>query len=399
LRTGKAIASLLATPICMKTIYPSTLKALKALTLALTALLLASGAEAQTAANWNFNTTLAATTGSNITAPSISLGSSIVSNAFNGGGEFYGQDGWPTGAIDPNAYLQFSVSPSTGYYLVLNTVTMIIRRSNTGSPAGAGPNNWRLRSSLDGYTTDIATNSMTYNYATFTVPLPAVFQTLSSAVTFRLYGYNTTINTGGNSRFVADNISIQGQSISGVLAALSLELTAKASASASAISLQYQAAGFEAGTTYNIERSVDGNNFTTISSLISNTPELSFQYTDGSLPAVARLFYRVAALQPDGTTLQSAITVVSLAQAAAAVTAIRSVVAGNGSVRTQLSIGEAGNYQLSIFSQDGRALYHQVINAQAGDQTAQISAGNYPHGVYVLTVSKNGVNTSRQFLY
>jgi hypothetical protein len=383
----------------MKTIYPSPLKALKALTLALTALLLTAGAEAQTAANWGFNNSLSGTPGSNITASAASLGSSIVSNAFNGSTEFYGQDGWPFGAIDPNAYLQFSVSPNTGYYLVLNTVTMIIRRSNTGSPQGAGPNSWSLRSSLDGYTTDIATNSMTYNYATFTATLPSAFQTLSSTVTFRLYGYNTTINTGGNSRFVADNISIQGQAISGVLAAQSLELTAKASVSANVISLQYQAQGFEAGTTFNIERSVDGISFTTISSLISNTPDLSFQYSDGSLPAVARLFYRVAALQPDGTTLQSAIAVVNLAQTGATVTAIRSVVAAGGSVRTQLSIGEAGAYQLSIWSQDGKALYRQVINAAAGDQTAQISAGNYPHGVYILTVSKNGVNTSRQFLY
>ena len=381
----------------MKTIYPSPLKALKALTLALTALLLTAGAEAQTAANWNFNTTLSGTAGSNITAGSVSLGSSIVSNAFNGSTEFYGQDGWPTGAINPNAYFQFSVSPGTGYYLVLNTVTMVIRRSNTGSPAGAGPNNWTLRSSLDGYTSDLGSSSQTDSYVTYTVPLPAAFQTLSSAITFRLYGYNTTINSGGNSRFVADNISIQGQAISGVLAAQSLELFAKANAGA--VSLQYQAQGFEAGTTYNIERSVDGTNFTTISSLISNTPELSFQYSDGSLPAVARLYYRVTARQPDGTTLQSATSVVNPVQTKTTVTTIRSVVAAGGSVKTQLSIGEAGSYQLSIFSQDGKALYHQVINAPAGDQTAQVSAGNYPHGVYVLTLSKNGVNTSRQFLY
>ncbi|HEY4287344.1 MAG TPA: hypothetical protein VGN00_09630 [Puia sp.] len=380
----------------MKTIYPSPLKALKALTLALTALLLTTGAEAQTAANWNFNTTLAATTGSNITAPNVSLGSSIVSNAFNGGGEFYGQDGWPTGAIDPNAYLQFSVNTTTGHYLVLNTVTMVIRRSNTGNPQGAGPNRWSLRSSLDGYTADIATNSMTYNYATFTVTLPAAFQSLSSGVTFRLYGYNTTINSGGNSRFVTDNISVQGQAISGVLAAQSLELTAKASANG--ISLQYEAQGFEAGTTYNIERSADGTNFTTISSLISNTSDRTFfQYTDAGLPAVARLFYRVTAEQPDGTTLRSSITAIS--NVSTATTAIHSVVSAGGSIKTQLSIEEAGAYQLSVWSQDGKALYHQVINVPAGDQTAQISAGNYPHGVYVLTLSKNGVNTSRQFLY
>jgi hypothetical protein len=80
----------------MKTIYPSPLKALKALSLALAALLLAAGAEAQTAANWGFNNSLSGTPGSNITAGSASFGSSIVSNAFNGSTEFYGQDGWPS---------------------------------------------------------------------------------------------------------------------------------------------------------------------------------------------------------------------------------------------------------------------------------------------------------------
>ena len=380
----------------MKTINPSPLKALKVLTLALTALLLAAGAEAQTAVNWGFNNSLTGNPGSNITASSATLGSSIVSNAFNGTTEFYGEDGWPSGAIDPNAYLQFRLGPNTGNYLVLNSVTMIIRRSNTGTPQGAGPNNWSLRSSLDGYTTDLATSGMTFNYATFTVTLPAAFQTLSSAVTFRLYGYNTTINSGGNSRFVVDNISIQGQAISGVLAAQSLELTAKASANA--ISLQYQATGFEAGTTYSIERSVDGTNFTAIQRLVSNTAETSFfQYTDGSIPAVARLFYRVSAQQPDGTSLRSDISVVSLQQTAG--TSIRSVAVSGSTLKTALHIGVAGSYQLNVWSQDGKALYRQVLNGQAGDQVADISLGNYPHGLYILTVSKDGVNTSRQFVY
>jgi hypothetical protein len=156
---------------------------------------------------------------------------------------------------------------------------MIIRRSNTGSPAGAGPNSWSLHSSLDGYTTNLSTNGMTFNYATFTVTLPAAFQTLSSAVTFRLYGFNTTINTGGNSRFVYDNISIQGQAISGVLAAQSLELTAKASATANVDSLQYQGQGFEAGTEYSIERSVDGTN------LSGNTRRPGSRHKPGQLPA------------------------------------------------------------------------------------------------------------------
>lgn len=381
----------------MKTIYPSLLKTSKAFTLALAMLVLAPGAQAQTAANWNFNSSLSGTPGSNITAGAALLGSAIPSSSFNGGSEFFGQDGWPSGAIDLNAYLQFSVSPAIGHYLVLNTVSMIVRRSNTGSPAGAGPNNWTLRSSLDGYTTDLATNSMTYNYATFTVPLPAAFQTLSSSVTFRLYGYNTTINSGGSSRFVYDNISIQGQAISGVLAQQSLDLTAKASANA--INLKWQSEGFAAGTDFAIERSTDGASFTTIDHQTSGTNQTaSYQYSDLSLPSAAKFFYRVLATQPDGATLRSAVTAVTFQAAAIAGAAIRSVAVSGSSVRTALHLGTSGNYQLNIWSSDGRALYRTTISGQAGDQVADLAIGNYPHGLYVLTVSKEGVNTSRQFV-
>lgn len=379
----------------MKSIDPSSLKPLKAITLAMTALLFAAGVQSQTVASWGFNKSLSGTSGANSTASDASLGSSIVSSAFNGSSEFYGQDGWPSSAIDPNAYLQFSVSPNTGYYLVLNTVTMVIRRSNTGNPAGAGPNNWTLRSSLDGYTSDLGTGSQTESYLTFTVTLPSAFHTLSSGVTFRLYGFNTTINSGGNSRFVYDNINIQGQAISGVLAAQSLDLTAKAVAGA--VNLQYQGQGFEAGTEYSIERSVDGINFTTISRLVTNTPDAIFQYTDAAVSSAAKLFYRVTAQQPDGITLRSAIIALSLQQAAG--TSIRSLAVSGSTLKTTVHIGVSGSYQLNVRSQDGKALYRQAINLQAGDQVAAISLGNYPHGVYVLTLSKEGTNTSRLFEY
>src|ERR1700743_2300112 len=133
----------------MKNLYPSQwnrslIIPLVALLLIIICLLTAAAAKAQTAANWNFNGTTAGTPGAHLTSSSTSFGSSIVSYAFNGTTEFYGQDGWPTGALNPHAYLEFTVGASTGYYAVLNSVTMTIRRSNTGSPAGAGPNSWSL---------------------------------------------------------------------------------------------------------------------------------------------------------------------------------------------------------------------------------------------------------------
>src|SRR5579872_6471874 len=135
--------------ICMKTLYPEL--CVKPLTRKVVFLLMAgcmivSGTAAQTAANWNFNNTLAATNGANLSSVNVTLGTSIVSDAFNAGTEFFGQDGWPAGALDPNAYLQFTVSAGSGYYIVLNTVTLVIRHSTLGTAAGSGPGTWSLRS-------------------------------------------------------------------------------------------------------------------------------------------------------------------------------------------------------------------------------------------------------------
>lgn len=363
--------------------------------LTLAALIFTVGVSAQTAASWGFNNSLAGSPGSNISAPAASLGSSIVSNAFNSGTEFYGQDGWPTGTIDNNAYLQFTVSTSTGYTLVLNSVSMTIRRSNTGTPMGAGPNNWTLRSSLDGYTTDLATNSMTYNYATFNVSLPAVFQNLTGSVSFRLYGFNTTINSGGNSRFVYDNISIAGHAFSGLLAEQSINLSAKATAGA--VGLQWQTSGIAAGAGFTLERSVDGANFEPVGHVVA-TDATSYQYNDVAVPATGRVFYRVLAEQPAGAGLYSSTVAVSVAGPVTG-TGIRSVAVAGGLVRAFFHLAQGGTYQLSIWSQDGRAVYRKVLNVPAGEQIVDLAAGGYPHGVYVVSLAKEEMITSKQFVY
>ncbi len=376
----------------MKPLYPSLLK--KMMLAFCAAVSMISAAEAQSAsATWGFNNaSLAASTTGHLTAGSASLGPSIVSNAFNCSTEYYGQDGWPTGSIDLNAYLQFTVTSNSAYYLVLNTVALTIRRSNTGNPDGAGPNTFSLRSSLDNYSTDIYTSSMTDAYVTYTITLPVAFQAIPSSVTFRLYGYNTTINSGGSSRFVYDNIVVSGSANAGTLAARSLDLSAEAAADA--VSLRWNPEGFEAGTTYSVERSVDGNLFSVI-----DQASTASSYSDMTLPAVTRLYYRVLAQSPDGSTLLSPIATVSLDQASGSGLSIRSVNAQGSTVRSLVHIENNGTYQLALWSQDGRNLYRQVVSGQTGDLQTDMSLGLRAHGIYILTVSGQGQQQAKQFVY
>ena len=401
----------------MKTLYLNLWKDVvgrRVLALVVAGLLMVNGSKAQTASSWIFNNTLSGTPGANITAATVSLGSSIVSGAFNSGVEYYGQDGWPTGAVDPNAYLQFGVAANAGYYLVLNTLTLSIRHSTTGTAAGSGPVSWSLRSSLDGYTTDLATgNNLTINYQTFTVTLPAAFQSISSTVTFRLYGYSSVTTSGGSNRFVINNINIKGQAVTGVLAIQSLVL--KATPAAGLVNLQWEAQGFADGTDYVVERSVDGADFAAIgqpiaAGVVDNTGAndngmangATYRYQDASLPSASTVYYRIQAKQADGSSTWSAIEAVAVQEAAGGSvdgSAIRSVIPEGGSLKTLLHLAEAGTYQLNIWSEDGKILYRQMIQGQTGDQAADLSFGNHPHGIYILTLTGAGGRNSREFVY
>jgi hypothetical protein len=363
----------------------------------ISSLLSAPATRAQTVATWSFNNTTAATVagGADLTASNVTIGSDIGSIAFSGS-DFYGQDGWPTTAtIDANAYFQFTLTANANYYLALNTVSLALRRSTTGTAAGSGPENWILESSLDGYTSVISSGALTLNYQTFAITLPATFQSMGSTVTFRLYGYNSVTTSGGDNRFVMDNITITGQASPTTLAIQSLDLTA--TTTSGTVDLQWQASGFADGTDYIVQRSTDGTNFTDIGQL-TTAGATAFQYQDASAPVISSVFYRIMAQQPDGSSAWSPTIAVNLSSTAGQ-TGIRSVAAEGGDLRTMLHFAATGTYQLNIWSTDGKMLYRQVLQEQAGDPAEDISFGTHAHGVYILTLSGAGVRTSREFIY
>ena len=105
-------------------------------------------ARAQTAAAWNFSSSSVApsTIGANLTATSVTQGPDVTGGGQFSGADYFGQDGWPaTTTIDPNAYMQFTVSPNSGFYLVLNTITLNLRHSTLGTAAGSGPQRRAVR--------------------------------------------------------------------------------------------------------------------------------------------------------------------------------------------------------------------------------------------------------------
>ena len=381
---GKAIVSLWVQPICMKAIT----------VLVIVGIWMSTDARAQTAASWNFpaGSAVASTTGANITASNVTMGSDITGGAQNSGGDFFGQDGWPaTTTIDPNAYMQFVISPNSGYYLVLNTISLNLRHSTLGNSAGSGPTSWQLRSSLDNYTSVIASGTLTIAYQTFPVALPAAFQGIAAgSVTFRLYGYNEIMSTGGSNRFVTDGISVKGSAVAGTLAVQSIDL--KAVAEGQAVDLQWQTQGFAEGTGFLLQRAADGVQFSTLESVTGATA-VDNTVTPG------QWYYRIEAQSPDGSSYFSPIVAVMVDASSATTPFIKGIAAQGSMVRLFLRLPDAGSYQLSIHTVDGQPLYRTEVSGQGGDLTTDIALGSRAHGVYVLTLAGNGANSSREFFY
>ena len=164
------------------------------------------------------NNELGALTGStNLTISKFSTAGAIYISDTD---DRYANSGAPTGTLDTNKYVQVTLTPSTGYSLTINSLTVKVQRS------GTGPRDIAVRSSADNYTANlpatinpanaelsiIPTNVIHYvndnsngqNGATIT---PTNITDVSSPVTFRFYFFNSEANDG---TFSVDDVVING---------------------------------------------------------------------------------------------------------------------------------------------------------------------------------------------
>lgn len=117
--------------------------------------------------------------------------------------------GWSTTALDATDYFSFSVTPSAGYTLRLDSLRLDERRSGTGI------RDWAIRSSLDNFTANITAVNVPDNTDVRNntlVTLPAAFAALNSSVEFRIYGYNAEAATG---TWRIDDVRVLGAAVAG----------------------------------------------------------------------------------------------------------------------------------------------------------------------------------------
>ncbi len=134
----------------------------------------------------------------NIVATNLTQGTITAAGNVN---RFGGSDWFNTGntvagntlaeAIAGNDYIQFTVTPNAGFSFTATSFVFSWDRSTTG------PSSVTLRSSLDGYTTNIGSVlAMPAAISTGNTITISGINNITTAITFRLYGYGATATSG-----------------------------------------------------------------------------------------------------------------------------------------------------------------------------------------------------------
>lgn len=125
-----------------------------------------------------------------------------ITPASNTGG--YAANQWASTTFDNTDYFQFDAVADSGIQFATTGFVFNLRRSTSG------PTNFLLRSSVDDFTSDLATWTITAN-GTYSTPLSLANNT---GVTFRLYAYGSTSAAGSaNLGGAGNDIALYGTAI------------------------------------------------------------------------------------------------------------------------------------------------------------------------------------------
>jgi hypothetical protein len=120
----------------------------------------------------------------NITVSGIGRGAGATGANAN---DRYNANSWNTAAIDLTAYFEWTLTPSAG--CDIDFVSFVY----TGQASATGPTSFAIKSSLDTYTANIGTPTA----GGTTISLAAAsYQNVSSAITFRFYGFGASAASG-----------------------------------------------------------------------------------------------------------------------------------------------------------------------------------------------------------
>lgn len=308
--------------------------------------------------------------------------SAVLYYSLGGSDYAYGTTYWL--ASPGGKYLDFSFSVGT-YEYDLTSVSFRVRRSPDG------PADVSLRSSLDGFTSNLSTSHLTTANVFYNISVPMGLKNLASGVTFRIYGNNANTYLGV---LYFDQIVINGTVTSIVLPVSLTYFDAKLLEKN--VNLSWETAWEKNSQEFVIERSTDLFEFTPIGSTEAGgetSGRLQYNFVDEN-PVSGVSYYRLKIVDKDGNYNYSA---------------NRDINIRSNSDALQIYPNPASANQIRIFKNniDPGALLLTTMTGQNIPFTVASFESNYitllparllPSGLYILSIFKNGIRQHAKVL-
>jgi hypothetical protein len=309
----------------------------------------------------------------NLTVSGIGRGNGIAGATAN---NRYNASGWTTAAaIDLTDYFEFVLTPAAAYKI--NFVSLVY----TAQASGTGPTAFAFRSSLDGFTADIG--SPTATGATIDLSAPA-YQGINAAITFRLYAFTAGSAAG---TFSVNDFTFNGAVIPVLLPVSITSFSGYREGTRNqlrwATGAEYNNLGFD------VQRSADGINYSTIANVKSLAPggssnaTINYSFTDDAV-AGSKHFYRLRQLDLSGQVQLSGIVIIRGERPGKLV--VESVFPNPAPAVANiiLSAPQSGSIILLTTDMNGRVVNRKLVSATTGSNTVQLNLGALAGGVYML---------------
>ncbi len=332
----------------------------------------------------------------NLTQGSITAATN--SNRFGGSGWFNvgntALGNTITEAVAGNDYIQFIITPNTGYSFTPTSLVFTWDRSSSG------PSSVALRSSVDSYANDLGTvtdmssgGSSTTTTRTITI---SALTNISSATTFRLYGYAATApaGTGG-----FDNASsVVDVQLNGTTTAVSLPITINYfNGTKQGINhlLNWKVTCTNTSSAImTLERSADSRNFISINSITADAVRCNqpFSYTDVN-PIKGMNYYRLKLVDADGKISYSSIVALLNAVKGFDIVSIAPNPVVTDNFKLNIACAQASKIEVSIYDMQGRLVNRQSLNLIAGFNSLPFNVASLSSGSYTIRGSINDDKT------
>lgn len=307
----------------------------------------------------------------------VGVGPSTIAQYVTGSsGQAVNVQNWTVANCNFSEYVSVTVQPLNGQKLTLTSLSFFFERSD------AGPQEIRVRSSLDNFGSDIHQQNTSDNYQQANVNLGNTYSNLSVPVTFHIHACRLLVQGG---TLHLDQVVINGTITNDPLPVTLLSFTAKSEGNR--VQLAWATTAERDADRFVVERSADLREYVSVGEVAAKGTTDTRQYyglTDTN-PLPGANYYRLRQMDRDGT--------VHTFKPVSAVVAVEDVVAvvypnPADPTRIHLRLWNADDAALRLLTLTGQPVESR-LERRLGEADL-IPLRPLPSGVYLLEVQTNG---------